>query len=169
MLASFPTYESFPCNLPTNFFVPTPSYTNTSVLTTLIWFVHRHQDQHNQVFSMVAASTRWLAVRADLLCSVLISAVAFTSVLLSQHPGKETKLLILSFPLPVAFLVFHLWVSPVHPIAKRLSSTDNISSSRFQTSKVKHKEPNLVGGGRNTRDPGNEFELKEPNEMVPET
>ena len=37
---------------------------------------------------MVIASTRWLAVRADLLCAVLISAVAFTSVLLSQHPGR---------------------------------------------------------------------------------
>ena len=37
---------------------------------------------------MVIASTRWLAVRADFLCAVLISAVAFASVLLSQHPGK---------------------------------------------------------------------------------
>lgn len=52
------------------------------------WTLPRHQDLHNQVYSMVIASTRWLAVRADLLCAVLISAVAFTSVLLSQHPGK---------------------------------------------------------------------------------
>lgn len=95
---SFPTYKSFPCNLPTNL--------HEYFVTALIWFVHRHQDQHNQVFSMVAASTRWLAVRADLLCSVLISAVAFTSVLLTQHPGKEIKFLILSFPLPVAFWCF---------------------------------------------------------------
>ena len=38
---------------------------------------------------MVTASTRWLAVRVDILCSVLISPVAFASVFLSQNPGKE--------------------------------------------------------------------------------
>lgn len=41
---------------------------------------------------MVKASSFWLAVRADLLCSVLITAVAFAFVLLSQEPGKGMQL-----------------------------------------------------------------------------
>ena len=55
----------------------------------IIIFVCRHQDLHNEAFYMVTASSFWLAVRADLLCSVLITAVAFAFVLLSQEPGKE--------------------------------------------------------------------------------
>lgn len=47
----------------------------------------RHQDVHNRVFSMVLASSRWLGVRADALCSVLITAVALMVVFLSQNPG----------------------------------------------------------------------------------
>lgn len=36
---------------------------------------------------MVLASSRWLGVRADALCSVLITAVALMVVFLSQDPG----------------------------------------------------------------------------------
>ena len=47
----------------------------------------RHQDVHNRVFSMVFASSRWLGVRADALCLVLITAVALMVVVLSENPG----------------------------------------------------------------------------------
>lgn len=36
---------------------------------------------------MVLASSRWFGVRADALCSVLITAVALMVVFLSQNPG----------------------------------------------------------------------------------
>ena len=36
---------------------------------------------------MVVAGNRWLGFRADVLCAVLTTAVAFASVLASQNPG----------------------------------------------------------------------------------
>lgn len=36
---------------------------------------------------MVLASSRWLGVRADALCSVLITSVALMVVFLFQNPG----------------------------------------------------------------------------------
>ena len=61
---------------------------------------YRHQDLHNRAFSMVVASNRWLGFRADVLCAVLTTAVAFASVLASQNPGinheNSTELIILT-------------------------------------------------------------------------
>ena len=51
----------------------------------------RYQDLHNQAFYMVTATTHWLAVRADILSSILTTAVAFLFVLLSQDPGNHIK------------------------------------------------------------------------------
>ena len=47
----------------------------------------RHQDLHNQAFSMVAATSRWLGVRADVLCSVFITSIALVAVLVCENPG----------------------------------------------------------------------------------
>lgn len=52
------------------------------------YLLPRYQDLHNQAYYMVTATSYWLAVRADLLCSVLITAVAFTFVLYTENPGK---------------------------------------------------------------------------------
>ncbi|XP_078363095.1 ATP-binding cassette sub-family C member 4-like [Oculina patagonica] len=62
--------------------------------------LYRHQDLHNQAFSMVAATTRWMAVRADVLCSLFITAVALVSVLLSQDPASAG--LALSYVIEIA-------------------------------------------------------------------
>ncbi len=55
----------------------------------ILWFSSgRHQDIHNQSFIMVMASGRWLAVRLDLLASLLIGAVSLAAVLVSQDAGR---------------------------------------------------------------------------------
>ena len=51
-------------------------------------FLFRQQDVHNQVFSMVLASGRWLGVRADFLSSVLVATVAFATVIFAEDAGK---------------------------------------------------------------------------------
>ena len=61
------------------------------IVSTLILFIPRHQDLHNQVFSMALAAGRWLGVRVDLLCSVFIAIVAFVTVLLTQDPGRKVE------------------------------------------------------------------------------
>ena len=48
----------------------------------------RYQDVHNQSFIMVMASGRWLAVRLELLSSLLIGAVALAAVLVAQDAGR---------------------------------------------------------------------------------
>ena len=49
---------------------------------------------------MVVAGNRWLGFRADVLCALLTTAVAFASVLASQNPGinheNSTELIILT-------------------------------------------------------------------------
>ena len=52
-------------------------------------FTLRHQDLHNQAFSMVAATSRWLGVRADVLCSVFITSIALVTVLVCGNPGMN--------------------------------------------------------------------------------
>ena len=61
------------------------------IVSTLLLFIPRHQDLHNQVFSMALAAGRWLGVRVDLLCSVFIAIVAFVTVLLTQDPGRKVE------------------------------------------------------------------------------
>ena len=61
---------------------------------------------------MVKASSFWLAVRADLLCSVLITAVAFAFVLLSQDPGKGCVLDLIK----CSSLLKYYSVFPIHQI-----------------------------------------------------
>ena len=61
------------------------------------------------MFTVVAASTRWFGVRASVLCSVLITVVAFVSVLLSQNAGK-VALDVLSFVKALLGLAFFLSV-----------------------------------------------------------
>ncbi|XP_015763251.1 PREDICTED: multidrug resistance-associated protein 4-like [Acropora digitifera] len=53
-----------------------PSFTNA-------WY----QDTHNQAYSLVLASGRWIGARGDLSCSVFIAAVALLTILLSQNPA----------------------------------------------------------------------------------
>ena len=53
------------------------------------WFTLRHQDLHNQAFSMVAATSRWLGVRADVLCSFFITSIALVAVLVCEDPGMN--------------------------------------------------------------------------------
>ncbi|XP_029201776.2 ATP-binding cassette sub-family C member 4-like isoform X2 [Acropora millepora] len=48
---------------------------------------YQHQDSHNQAFSMVLASGRWIGARGDLLCSVFIAVIALLTILLSQNPA----------------------------------------------------------------------------------
>ena len=48
----------------------------------------RHQDVHNQVFSMVIAAGRWLGVRIDALSSLFVGLVAVMSVLILQEAGN---------------------------------------------------------------------------------
>ena len=49
----------------------------------------RHQDVHNQVFSMVKAAGRWLGVRIDALSSLFVGLVAAMSVLILQEAGSS--------------------------------------------------------------------------------
>ncbi|XP_078359467.1 ATP-binding cassette sub-family C member 4-like [Oculina patagonica] len=46
---------------------------------------YRHQDLHNRVFSLVAASARWFGVRIDFLSLIFIGVVTVGSILLSQN------------------------------------------------------------------------------------
>ncbi|KAK2574259.1 ATP-binding cassette sub-family C member 4 [Acropora cervicornis] len=46
-----------------------------------------YQDHHNQAYSLVLASGRWIGARGDLLCSVFIAVVALLTILLSQNPA----------------------------------------------------------------------------------
>ena len=55
-------------------------------------FLFSQQDVHNQVFSMVLASGRWLGVRADFLVSVLVVSVAFGTVIFAEDAGKIVPL-----------------------------------------------------------------------------
>ncbi|XP_015778089.1 PREDICTED: multidrug resistance-associated protein 4-like [Acropora digitifera] len=48
---------------------------------------YQYQDHHNQAYSLVQASGRWIAARCDLLCSVFIAVTALLTILLSQNPA----------------------------------------------------------------------------------
>lgn len=40
-----------------------------------------HQDMHSSVWFLFLATSRWLAIRLDLICAAFVSAVAFCSLL----------------------------------------------------------------------------------------
>ena len=48
----------------------------------------RHQDKHNQAFSLCLGSVRWMGVRVDFLSVLFIGAVAFSTILISQDAGN---------------------------------------------------------------------------------
>ena len=48
----------------------------------------RDEDVHNQAYSMVMASGRWLGARLDCLASLLVGAVAVAAILVSKDAGK---------------------------------------------------------------------------------
>ena len=60
----------------------------TSLMKSFLKTACRHQDEHNQVFSMVMASGRWLGVRMDILCSLFVGLAAAACVVISQDAGQ---------------------------------------------------------------------------------
>lgn len=40
---------------------------------------------------MVAATSRWLGVRADVLCSIFITSIALVVVLVCENPGMNLR------------------------------------------------------------------------------
>ena len=40
---------------------------------------------------MVAATSRWLGVRADILCSLFITSIALVAVVVCENPGMNLR------------------------------------------------------------------------------
>ena len=50
-------------------------------------FIVRYQDQNTPAIIMVLGCTKWLGVRLEVLCSLLVTLVAAGAVLVTQIPG----------------------------------------------------------------------------------
>ena len=50
-------------------------------------FIVRYQDQNTPAIIMVLGCTKWLGVRLEVLCSLLVTLVATGAVLVTQIPG----------------------------------------------------------------------------------
>ena len=49
--------------------------------------VCRYQDKNTSALIMLKASTRWLAIRGDLLSNILVTAVSAGALFTTQSPG----------------------------------------------------------------------------------
>ncbi|CAH3031170.1 unnamed protein product [Pocillopora meandrina] len=47
---------------------------------------YRYQDENTQAFIMVISCTRWLSIRLDLMCSLFVTIVALTAILVVENP-----------------------------------------------------------------------------------
>ena len=56
-------------------------------------FIVRYQDQNTPAIIMVLGCTKWLGVRLEILCSLLVTLVAAGAVLVTQIPGLIPQLL----------------------------------------------------------------------------
>ena len=63
----------------------------------------RYQDQNTSVVIMVLGCSKWLGVRLEVLCSLLVTLVAAGAVFITQLPGKRLLSSSFSFSLPPIF------------------------------------------------------------------